>query len=144
MRRKKEFEELQENFNYWVKEVKQYNLKSCTDINRYSEGFLADLLSILKKENYVDLNQKEKKNYPGIDIGCKESGIAYQISSNVNSRKVIETYRKVIANSIANTYPSIRFLEISQPTHKHKFKDETMKKISKISDNKFEINILRM
>lgn len=53
MRRKKEFEELQENFNYWVKEVKQYNLKSCTDINRYSEGFLAELLSILKKENYV-------------------------------------------------------------------------------------------
>ncbi len=66
---------------------------------------MADLLSILKKENYVDLNQKEKKNYPGIDIGyVKKSGIAYQISSNVNSRKVIETYRKVIANSIANTY----------------------------------------
>ena len=63
MRRKKEFEELQENFNYWVKEVKQYNLKSCTDINRYSEGFLAELLSILKKENYVDLNQKELSRY---------------------------------------------------------------------------------
>ena len=140
MRMKKEFEELQENFNYWVKEVKQYNLKSCTDINRYSEGFLAELLSILKKENYVNLNQKEKKNYPGIDIGCKESGIAYQISSNVDSRKVIETYRKVITNSIANAYPYIRFLEISQPTHRHKFKDETMKKISKISDNKFEMN----
>ena len=49
----------------------------------------------------------------------------------MDSRKVIETYRKVITNSIANAYPYIRFLEISQPTHRHKFKDETMKKNQK-------------
>ena len=71
----------------FVDEVKDDGKMGWTDINRESENVLAELLSEIYGHTALkNLNTSEGPNFPAIDLGDKETGIAYQITSKADSR----------------------------------------------------------
>lgn len=147
MDRNEYFKRIDAELDYWVFEVGENNQRSNTDINRCSEGFLAKLLTLVYDEHYVDLNRNQS-NFPGVDLGCYNRKIAYQVSAKVDSKKILDTYKKVKSNysdgsktfTVFETFDKIRFLEIARPKRKHHFSDSTMDKIKIESNDKFKMS----
>ncbi|MFP7486367.1 SMEK domain-containing protein [Priestia filamentosa] len=64
------------------------------DLNRYCEDFAKDLLNLIYGYKLVNLNDV-RLNEPGIDLGDMQKKIAFQITSNKKTPKVIETLEKI-------------------------------------------------
>ncbi len=81
--------------SFFVTEVKGATAMGRTDINHVSEVVLVPLLSkVFGYSNLVNLNQTEQVNQPAIDLGDRVAGVAFQITSTSNSKKVKETLAK--------------------------------------------------
>ena len=71
------------------------------DTNRVSEDVLIPLLSaIYEHTNLENLNVSEGSNFPAIDLGDKETRIAYQITSTPTSRKIKDTLKKFVTHKL--------------------------------------------
>lgn len=55
-------------------------------------------------------NLNVKKSYPAIDLGCKDSGCAIQVTITANSTKVIETQEKFFEHNLDKTYQKLKFI----------------------------------
>jgi hypothetical protein len=62
-----------------------------TNLNKDCENLVKELFNRIYKLSLENLN--EKSNFPGLDIGDKTKRIAYQITSQKNSKKVDHTLR---------------------------------------------------
>jgi tetratricopeptide (TPR) repeat protein len=98
-----------ELMTFWVSKIKADNYLDFYDINRLSEDLALKLLNEIYNLNLENLN-REKRNYPGIDLGDKTRKIAYQITSRDDPQKIkkcIEAFDK----EDKTMYPGgIRFL----------------------------------
>lgn len=63
------------------------------DVNKMVEGFYNDLLNLVYGWNLENKN-KEKLNYPGIDLGCDISRIGVQVTSQNTHTKIDRTLEK--------------------------------------------------
>jgi hypothetical protein len=92
---------------FWVSKIKAKNYQDLYDINRLSEDLALKLLNEIYNLNLENLN-REKRNYPGIDLGDKTNKIAYQITSRDDPQKIkksIEAFDKSFAwHQNAKTY----------------------------------------
>ena len=89
----------------FVDEVKDDGKMGWTDINRESENVLAELLSEIYGHTALkNLNTSEGPNFPAIDLGDKETGIAYQITSKADSRKIKGTLKKFVDHKLYEQY----------------------------------------
>ena len=77
------------------------------DINQFSESFVGNLLNIIYDFSLVNLNI-ENHNFPGIDLADKKNRIAFQITSNSKSNKIIETIDTCIKNDYFAKYDIIK------------------------------------
>lgn len=82
------------------------------DINTSSEDFFCDLLNLIYDIDLISLN-KEKANFPAIDLGDKKKRVCYQITSENNKSKITETVKKFKEHSLANFYEKLVVLIIS-------------------------------
>ncbi len=81
------------------------------DSTRAAEGFVLKVLNIVCDLGLKDLN-KAKKNYPAVDLGNKSSKIAYQVSTNVDKRKLTKTIKTLDKNTwISDEFDTIRFFD---------------------------------
>lgn len=78
MLKQQEINYMIEKMSCWITYIKISNSNSYTDINKISEGFVMNLLNIIFDWDLKDLN-KEKMNYPGIDLGDSSKGVAVQL-----------------------------------------------------------------
>lgn len=78
------------------------------DLNKYLEDFARRSLNILYGLALVDLNV-DGPNYPGLDLGDRAAGRAFQITSERTSKKVNDTLAKLTADQIAE-FPRVNVL----------------------------------
>ncbi len=88
----------------WVAAVKISNARGYTDINRVSENLALRLLNTLYDYELENLNWT-KGNYPGIDLGCRKTGIAFQVTSQNDWEKITETVEKFFESDEPKNYP---------------------------------------
>ncbi|MBQ8823242.1 MAG: SMEK domain-containing protein [Lachnospiraceae bacterium] len=73
------------------------------------EDIMCKVLNDIYGWELVNLN-RQKKNYPGIDLGDEHIGLGVQISADKSSGKITETLEKVIRHRVYETFPSIKVL----------------------------------
>jgi len=89
----------------WVSEIQSSNALNYYDINKVSEGTAMKLLNMVFHYNLKDLNHIES-NYPGVDLGDDENGIAIQVTSQTDSKKVRNSLEKFYGKGLDKTYPN--------------------------------------
>ncbi len=76
------------------------------NIHKQSENFIARLLNLVYEYKLENLGKTPQ--FPGLDIGDKNAGVAYQVSSEKGSDKVDETLKKCLKFQHYNTFSDIR------------------------------------
>lgn len=94
------------------------------DINRYLEDFFKDILNIILDLKLINLND-ERSNNPGLDLGDKEKGIAFQVTSTKTREKVNNTLEK--AASQKDLFPTIFILILQEKQNQYTLKEELTK-----------------
>jgi tetratricopeptide (TPR) repeat protein len=94
---------------FWVAKIKANNYLDFYDINKVAEDLALKLLNEIYNLNLKNLN-REKRNYPGIDLGDKTNKIAYQITSRGDSQKIQECLQAFDKEDKKKYSKGIRFL----------------------------------
>jgi len=119
MSKKKDIDKVIHLLSWWLTKIKLNNCLNLYDINIISEDIALMLLNEIYDLKLENLNYKQS-NYHAIDLGDKKKGIAFQISSSIDSQKVkrnLETFRR----DYKKNYPGgIRFLILSMEASKIK------------------------
>ncbi len=102
--------------------VKLRNKANLYDLTKVSEDFFKELLNLIYDFNLVNLNQS-RSNEPGLDLGDKYKGIAYQVTSSRSSTKVNQTLHK-ITDSHKTQYSEFRVLIIGKKQDSYSIKEE--------------------
>jgi len=127
-------------------EISLSNSISYFDINITSETFYADLLNLIFDYRLVNLNIVEK-NITSIDLGDKVSRIAYQVTSDNSSTKIIETVKKFKENKMYQEYDNLYIFLLRDKkkytTKKIDTEDLFEFELSNILDNSDLINKVR-
>ena len=66
-----------------------------------------------------NLNKSEGPNFPAIDLGDKETGIAYQITSKADSQKIKGTLKKFVGRKTVRTIQSSSHILFDRKNKKH-------------------------
>lgn len=116
MRSHKRIDLIIELLSKWHSKIVLNNALSYYDINRVSENLVLKILNLSFGLHLEDLN-KEKTNYPGIDLGDMiKSKTAYQVTSRLDSQKILKTLRTFVKEEfkLNKKYTAgIRFLILS-------------------------------
>ena len=99
---------IRELMSIFVAQAKAATATGKTDLNRAAETVLIPLFKeVYGYTDLENLNRTEGNNFPGIDLGDKTAGIAFQITGAADSGKVKDTLQKVIDYKLYNIYPRI-------------------------------------
>lgn len=96
MGEKNELNAVVEMLTQWVTAVKLRNALNYTDINRTAEDLALRLLNAAYDYNLKNLNW-ELPNYPAVDLGDQNKGIAFQVTASVDLNKIKKTLKKFYA-----------------------------------------------
>lgn len=108
----REISDIRKYFVTWVADVSLATALDYFDINKISEGTCQQLLNLIFEYRLQDLN-REKKNFPGIDLGDREHGVAFQITSRTDATKITDSLKTFTANDYSKDFPKgIRFFII--------------------------------
>ncbi len=91
-------------------EVETLNSIGSYDINLHSENVLIPLLNTIYDISLVNINAKEKKNFPAVDLADFKNRVSYQVTSTVSLSKVKETVTKFIDHSLDKHFDSVIIL----------------------------------
>lgn len=105
-----------------------------TDLNKYCEDFIKEVLNICYGQNLKNLNS-DRTNEPGLDLGDEKNKIAYQVTSTSTSEKVNNTLEKTTTEQLGK-YDTIKVFILGKKQGKYDaVKAELMTKCSfKIAD----------
>lgn len=151
MNRHEQFSYLEERLCHLCTHIKYCGYSNFTDLNKISEGFINNLINIVYGYECKDLN-KQKLNFPGVDLGNETLGIGIQVTSSCKSAKIIEAYEEIYDSRnaingklIADIFwKRIIFFRISVEK-KVKLRNKTLEDIKVVSHNRFkEIDIINM
>jgi energy-coupling factor transporter ATP-binding protein EcfA2 len=110
----KERDEMQRWITRWVTEITLANAGNYLDINKVAEGISRQLLNLIYGYELVDLNQ-EQSNYPGIDLGDRKAGIAFQVTARTDAKKIRKTLDTCTWHELHKEYTAgVRFLILSE------------------------------
>ena len=91
------------------------------DVNTVAEDFICGLLNVIYDYDLENLNRCNS-NYPGIDLGNKNYGIAVQVSSNGTRKKIKHTIDQFIENKYYLYYKRlICFVTGRKPKYREPF-----------------------
>ena len=89
----------------FVTQVKGANSIGRTDFNRVSEIILIPLFSEIYGLTYLrSLNETEKMNFPGIDLGDDNARVAFQITATSSLDKIKDTLQKFLTYELDKKY----------------------------------------
>jgi hypothetical protein len=83
------------------------------DLNKETEVFCRDLLNLVYNWDLSDLN-REKANYPAIDLGDRNSRIAVQITATSGTTKVKQTYEGFLKHNLQKDYDQLFVLILTE------------------------------
>jgi len=107
------FADISQNIAILRTEISQSGKLGLTDIHKQCENFIKHLLNRIYGYQLVNLNGSIA-NFPGLDIGDEQQGIAYQVSSERTSAKVDDMLDKVLRYRHYEKFPSIKLFLLSE------------------------------
>lgn len=134
-KREKYLDNIIDKLNLLRGEIKSRGKLGLYDINNHCEDFFCSILNIIYDSNLENLNAKHL-NYPGIDLGDKNTGISYQITSEKDSSKIEVAIETVIDKNVYQTFKHLRFLILTekQGSYTKEFKTDGLIEFDKDKD----------
>ena len=120
----KYFEEIVEMLNNFRTEVQTFSALGLLNINKHSENFMKRLLNLTYGYELDNLN-KEKFNYPGLDLGDTGDSVAYQITSTKKSDKIDDTLSACLKYKHYETFKTINIFVLTTKQNSYKLKVNT-------------------
>ena len=111
-----------------------------TDLNKHAEDFFKTVLNHLFSWSLINLNE-DRSNAPGLDLGDKTNGVAFQITAERTSAKVNDTLAKLTAEQIA-TFPRIRMLMIAGKQSSYTLNDVDCARVGFSQDDIWDVDAL--
>jgi len=98
----------------WISLIKLNTALELYDVNKHSEDTILSILNQIYGYELVNLND-ESKSFPGIDLGDeKKGGVAFQVTSRTDAKKIKDSLEQFVKNEYFNKYPNgIRFVVLS-------------------------------
>lgn len=132
--RKQLIEKIIECNDIFVREVKSYNAIGAYDINIHAEPTLIPILNgVFDLE--LEWANKEKKNFPAVDLIDDKNGVAFQVTATTSLDKIISTLEKFIAHNLHLKYPILYIYVLTE-----KLDNYNAAKIKKVVDGKIEFD----
>jgi|GEM_PF-3024197 len=100
--------------------IRNRGLLNLYDANVISEHFIQGLLNIVFDYDLENLNSVVQKNQVSIDLGDREKGIAFQVTSTKTSRKIQRTLDKFIENRLYEHYEQLRVFILREKQRSYK------------------------
>ena len=98
----------------FVTNVKGQTAIGLSDLNRPSEGFFLELFrEVYSLAGLRNLN-REKQNFPGLDLGDDATGRAFQITATPSLDKVKEILQTVVDAKLYERFSSIQIYVITE------------------------------
>lgn len=82
------------------------------DINKFMEDSFIEIANIFFGGNYRNLNI-EKYNHPAIDLGCRASRVAIQVTSSISIEKIRHTMSLFERKGYLSSYDKVIFIHLS-------------------------------
>lgn len=111
-----------------------------TDLNIFLEDFFKTTLNHVVSLTLENLNS-ERSNFPGLDLGDKTNGWAFQVTSDKSSSKINETLKKVGRNQIRD-FPNIKVLIIGAKQNSYSLDEALCKKVGFVEDDIWSVETL--
>lgn len=108
----KYFDRITESLNIVRQELISRSKLGLTDLNKFCEDFVRDIFNITYGYNLKNLNNPVS-NYPGLDLGDVERGIAYQVTAIKTSNRVDEMIEQCIKENHFRTFKTINFFVLT-------------------------------
>lgn len=105
--------QIRKKLTYFQNEVINNNWIGRFDINKDNEPFYKYILDRVFDADFTIL-EYEKKNTPGIDLGCKKTGIAIQITSERGMSKIKKSITQFIKHEHFKQYTKLYVLYIGR------------------------------
>lgn len=134
MVRKQLLEKIIGYIDIFVREVKSYNAIGAYDINIHAEPTLIPILNGIFDLS-LEWANKEKKNFPAVDLIDDKNGVAFQITATTSLDKVIGTLEKFIAHNLHQKYPTLYIYVLTE-----KLESYNASRINKTIEGKIEFD----
>lgn len=113
-------------------EIRKQNRRGLRDINVAMEDLMCDLLNLTYDYELENLN-REKMNYPGIDLGDRYNRVAVQITSESDREKIEKTIAMFDKQGYRQEYDRLIIMILGK---KKKYKKEFRAKTFSFSADK--------
>lgn len=120
----KNFESIVSLLNKFREEVKSFASLGYLNINKHSENFVKRILNLSNGLELENLN-KDKSNFPGIDLGDTDDKVAYQITSAKKSDKIDHTLEMCLKYRHYETFGSINVFVLTNKQSTYSLKTVT-------------------
>lgn len=104
--RELKLKEISNHFVRWHIQIEHLNSLNLYDANIFSEYSLCELLNTVFDYSLKNINSFEK-NFPAIDLGDTENGIAIQVTSTNQRQKIQSTLNKFFEHKLDNNYEKL-------------------------------------
>jgi hypothetical protein len=106
--------DIRDLMSQFVTDIKAQTALGLSDLNRLSEGFLLELFrEVYLLPGLKNLN-KDKANFPGLDLGDDATGRAFQITATPSLDKVKLTLQTVVDANLYDRFPSVTIYVITE------------------------------
>lgn len=120
----KYFEGIVELLNNYRSAVQTFSSLGLLNINKRSEHFMKRILNLTYGYELENLN-KGRSNYPGIDLGDADEGIAFQISATKKSDKIEDTLATCLTYEHYKTFKKIKVFILTKKQTSYTLKTNT-------------------
>lgn len=121
----KYYDSMVENLTFLREEIKAKSKLGLLDINKHCEDFVKEILNRVYGYELKNLNSG-KNNFPGLDLGDKNVGIAFQITSTKTTEKIDHTLEICIKNKHFEAFPIINIFVLTSKQETYSIKTKTI------------------
>jgi hypothetical protein len=128
LKRKEYIDEIFGRLSYFSKNIEEKSRNGFTDENQYAEDTICGLLNLILDINLINLN-KDRPNYPGIDLGDVKKGVCFQVSATKSPRKIQKSINTVIQEGDHKRFPKFRFFVLTKRQERYDKSFELQEKL---------------
>ncbi|MBY5651781.1 SMEK domain-containing protein [Rhizobium leguminosarum] len=95
-------------------EIRALNAAGRFDINSVTEDFLIPILREMFECPELQNQNEIQQNFPSVDLGCRESKISFQVTTDASSDKVVKTLTKFQEHGLEQVFERVYVLTITE------------------------------
>jgi cell fate (sporulation/competence/biofilm development) regulator YmcA (YheA/YmcA/DUF963 family) len=95
-------------------EIRAQNAVGRFDINSVAEDFFVPILKVLFDCPELQNQNEIQQNFPSIDLGCRNSRISFQITTDASSDKIVKTLEKFREHQLEKNFDHVYIITITE------------------------------